>query len=604
MIKHVSNSQLKTHRACPRKWYLEKIEGRATPPGKAARLGVAIHSAIENYFKKGQPIPVDLVGRDKEVFPGAGRIATAIVPEILSAMDSPQSEVEFNLPFVDGLTLKGVIDLITPGHIGDIKTTSDINRYGLSEMEAELDSQANLYLWAAHQGAVPKANTFSFFYVQTRGGHKTKTVTVTLTDDDVTRRVAHLKEQAKLIQIHAESDRTDVPANINSCGDYGGCPHRTTCMMDGVFTPKNERENAMASFIEMLAAKRKAAAESESEKEQVEKPEVITPTALEINETLGTQIDVPPAPEPEPMPTETASAPINPPDRMPDEDEPDAPSKKRGRPSRWPDVPANFGGGSIGRMKKKDMAALYTLLKQSVAIHGDVRAMYQHLDFDPYAAPAGELRQRLSEFLKAIPQDLEKYEEPQNTVTSTEAIILSRDPDALRDMEALIEADDIAAEKPLIDPIEMEQTHDEAPQKTLYKKPQRVPVAQAESAEKEPTRLVPPSSNSEKEPGEVSSTKASTSRTLYVGCRPRNGNPTHLDTVLAKLRDQLTSARGRHWMCINEYGVAGKHLIAEALANIDNSELPAEIYADGRVPGHDEAVLVLATKNYEIIERG
>lgn len=573
MIKHVSNSQLKTHRACPRKWYLEKIEGRAIPPGKAARLGVAVHSAIENYFKKGQPIPVDLVGRDKEVFPGAGRIATAIVPEILSAMDSPQSEVEFNLPFVSGLTIKGVIDLITPGHIGDIKTTSDINRYGLSEMEAELDSQANLYLWAAHQGAVPKANTFSFFYVQTRGGHKTKTVTVTLTDDDVTRRVAHLKEQAKLIQIHAESDRTDVPANINSCGDYGGCPHRTTCMMDGVFTPKNERENAMASFIEMLAAKRKAAAESE--KEQVEKPEVITPTALEINETLGTQIDVPPAPEPEPMPTETASAPINPPDRMPDEDEPDAPSKKRGRPSRWPDVPANFGGGSIGRMKKRDMAALYGVLKQSVAKYGDVRAMYQHLDFDPYTAPAGELRQRLSEFLKAIPQDLEKWEEPPHTVTSTEAIILSRDPDALRDMEALIEADDIAAEKPLIDPIE-----------------------------KEPTRLVPPSSNSEKEPSEVSSTKASTSRTLYVGCRPRNGNPTHLDTVLAKLRDQLTSARGRHWMCINEYGVAGKHLIAEALANIDNSELPTEIYADGRVPGHDEAVLVLATKDYAIIERG
>ena len=118
-MTHTSASQDKTHRLCPRKHYLEKVEGRRSPTGKAAQLGKDVHKHVEDYLRKGRPIP------DTH----SGRIAMALLPMIDRASEP---EVNFELPFIEGLTIKGQIDLVRRAEntIEDIKTTSDILKYG------------------------------------------------------------------------------------------------------------------------------------------------------------------------------------------------------------------------------------------------------------------------------------------------------------------------------------------------------------------------------------------------------------------------------------------------------------------------------------------
>jgi len=519
-----------------------------------------------------------------------------------------EPEVNFELPFIEGLTIKGQIDLVRRAEntIEDIKTTSDILKYGKTEEELAVDVQCLVYLWASRvHPDLPKSNTFSHLYVQTRGVHKTHRVTVTLTDAEIDKGIAEVKAHAGIMLNHSRGPRKAAPANTSACGAYGGCHLRSICFLDGVFNaPKGDNE--MSNFLEMLAKKRKEAqAETqadpetpvESGREGVDRA-VAEPTAPEPEPTAP-EPEPTAAPEPEPMPPLEAlgSGPINPPDGIPDSEEPDPPSKRRGRPSKFPAVTEQFGGGNLGRMKRADMVILYGHLKASVTANGDIQALYSHLDYDPTAKvdgkniPAGEIRERLSAFVKAIPADLEPVaQEPvvQEPVVQEPVVQepVVQEPvvqefAAFEPVSRIISyAEIIAAQAPTVDPL--------PPQ--------------------EPVRLIPTPPPTKRDIAfneglqEPIPTQAP-SRTLYVGCRPRLSAPTHLDAVLQKLRDQLTEARGRHWLCISDYGVTGSKLIAEALAQLDTNDLPPEIYADSRIPGHDEAIAVLAN-TYNVIERG
>src|SRR5712664_1866157 len=56
VLQHVSVSQIKTFRDCPRRWATEKVLDMAGPPGRAQSVGLKAHKEVEAYLKGG-PLP-------------------------------------------------------------------------------------------------------------------------------------------------------------------------------------------------------------------------------------------------------------------------------------------------------------------------------------------------------------------------------------------------------------------------------------------------------------------------------------------------------------------------------------------------------------------
>jgi CRISPR/Cas system-associated exonuclease Cas4 (RecB family) len=52
----VGYSQIKTFTSCPRKWWINKVAGVATPSTPATERGSAVHTIIESYLVNGAEV--------------------------------------------------------------------------------------------------------------------------------------------------------------------------------------------------------------------------------------------------------------------------------------------------------------------------------------------------------------------------------------------------------------------------------------------------------------------------------------------------------------------------------------------------------------------
>lgn len=277
-----SASQIRTFRACPRKWYFTSVMGLKSDPGAGAALGTEIHSQLENWM-----LSKTLPTHDA---------AIALLPLLPHPHKSMLVEHEFNLLTKAGLA-RGFIDLylphcadvVRPEHlrafedklplVTDYKTTSRLD-YALTEAELEDDPQAILYgLEARRYAKTLEDVVLAWVYTQTKGRRAVKPVVVRQTQSMFEDGFLKVLDNAHKMSSLAECEvASDVPFDTAECDSFGGCPHRNRCpaftarviglstkdlleSLDtptgGVYSADTEQENDMG-FLEELAKKANA----------------------------------------------------------------------------------------------------------------------------------------------------------------------------------------------------------------------------------------------------------------------------------------------------------------------------------------------------------
>lgn len=239
---HASASQIKTFRACNRKWWWNKIVGLDTPSTPAMELGTRMHKLLEIYLAGG-PAPAATTREGCAALPG------------LRFLPPPAMVQKINIERKFRLTLQGAaapvdgfIDLVEPDAVDEVgawlpmvtdhKSSSNF-KYMKEEEELANDAQALLYLaemrnvLKAEGRQLPESMAFRHVYYLTDKKAKPKAAEskVVLTQAQIDNGCANLVKTIN--QMHALStvvDARQVEMNRAECSAYGGCPFQNQCV--------------------------------------------------------------------------------------------------------------------------------------------------------------------------------------------------------------------------------------------------------------------------------------------------------------------------------------------------------------------------------------
>ena len=259
-LNHVSASQISTYQRCPRKHWLEKIEGVEVPVSAGAAFGSRCHAAVETRIETGawpddpEAVPVAMAG-------------WKFVPQ------DTQLLVEHEMRLTDAaLPIVGRIDLIAPERsvIIDHKFLSSL-RWAKTMEQLSQDPQAILYCtWGLREGYLESGRvTFRHITYQTKGVPEARTTQVQFLPSVLEARYAQLKTTIERMAEHAAmSDPAKVAGAMESddpspCKAYGGCPHLARCkslLGRSVWSEtetKADKEETV-NVLEVLAKKKKA----------------------------------------------------------------------------------------------------------------------------------------------------------------------------------------------------------------------------------------------------------------------------------------------------------------------------------------------------------
>lgn len=223
-----SASQIKTFRACNRKWYYESVKRMRPPSRNEASLnrGTAIHAIIEHYLVYGELVgDADLIDlmRGSIWWLDALRACGTLLVE--HSFESTADWVVKTSGFID--VVHRTDDLL---HVIDHKTTSNF-RWMSNEEQLRQDPQAIIYCTEAMR-LFPDYDEVSFthHYILTARPTEPRFVTVTFTREELDRAIGeiNLTERA-MEQASTSEDATQVLQTLSSCGMYGGCPFAGIC---------------------------------------------------------------------------------------------------------------------------------------------------------------------------------------------------------------------------------------------------------------------------------------------------------------------------------------------------------------------------------------
>lgn len=222
-----SASQLKTAALCPRKWWFEKLSDLPKPePTRALIEGSAIHKQVEDYLKHGTT-PIDL----------RASALTRHYPPRSHGNGRLISEQEVKLSPTDtglAVPLLGFIDLVDltalPHTLGivDFKTVGDW-KWAKTEEELRTDLQMVPYaVWALN---TYKPNAVSVAHLQV---HKATAQTAEVSAVLDTRHTRKVWSETIVPLSHrmaewATLEVTKVPAVVQACSAFGGCPYLSHC---------------------------------------------------------------------------------------------------------------------------------------------------------------------------------------------------------------------------------------------------------------------------------------------------------------------------------------------------------------------------------------
>lgn len=252
---------------CERRWWFRYVAHKSEPQIRAQKLGVQVHAQIEHYLKTGEmvlgdlaraglrfipePIPtgppglsVELqVGQMREHLPGGihgpidSEIALADVPvigflDILNARgieknDAGEVVVEPNVvEALDWKTTKRIDDEIDPD-------TGLVTAKGLAKSAEALAETHQMVTYGRlalvrYPHAIGVRLGHGVF--QTEGVRKAVKRSIVITPDEV--RARSRKSEAVVERMKGTAtieDVAKVPANLEACTAYRGCPHQAHC---------------------------------------------------------------------------------------------------------------------------------------------------------------------------------------------------------------------------------------------------------------------------------------------------------------------------------------------------------------------------------------
>ena len=262
-LQHVSASQISTYMRCPRKHWLEKIEGVEVPTSPGAAFGTRGHAAVETRIQTGA------WPDDPEVVPIAMAGWRFIPQDQILLVEKEMHLEDAALPII------GRIDLIAPESsvIIDHKFMSSL-RYVKTPAQLAEDPQAILYCtWGLRAGYFRKDSVaFRHIVYQTKGTPQATTSQVKFALEQLEYAYSNTKTTIERMAEHAAMQEAGaVPAAIDSddtspCRAYGGCPHLSRCTSESqksVFslisaTGAKEKEVEKLNVFEALAKKKKA----------------------------------------------------------------------------------------------------------------------------------------------------------------------------------------------------------------------------------------------------------------------------------------------------------------------------------------------------------
>lgn len=319
-----SPSQLKTYRACTRKWALEKIAGLRGPETKSQALGKDVDdNYLQPYLRDGKPIDESTL---------AGQIAAsgiAWLPQPKWKGLEVQKHFVFASPSKLPFGYQGYKDLWLPygGQpgfnnelpvVGDFKTTKSIKKWALKEDALRSDEQSVIYSVNAILETKSEEINLSWLYLQTEGTRTALPTQITVHTNEVAEQFKGIEADAKEMYrlrtaapIECEKDvelakqyALSLPGNKDSCGDYGGCPHQHICFkLEDLFDVPTENlvrehrsEEVMGETIDLFA-------QLQEKQQQAAAP---APTAPPTQDQIAAE---PPLPVNPPMPEGTPLAP-------------------------------------------------------------------------------------------------------------------------------------------------------------------------------------------------------------------------------------------------------------------------------------------------------
>lgn len=323
-LSNVSASQLKTFRACRRKWHWQKVGKQPRMNHASARRGTAIHEALELYLKNGSiadAVQIDIATGNatgltgpkcaKEGPPSKDaseglewwntarfvKAATPFIPEPAPKGPEVMLEAQFRLATLDGQgpPWLGFIDLLeeNPVRVTDYKSTSDIRRYALTPAELLEDPQAMSYARFVFENL---PDTFEvelrWLYLETKNKVKvnTREVTVTVDRDYVEMYWTEIQPTVQeMVELYQIKNSKEVPPTTSECSNYGGCQFLSLCgvgligeiFSEGAKRTKKEKGNTMGLLQRMKAAKEGGEKKTEAETD----PEAILPPDAPSRET-------------------------------------------------------------------------------------------------------------------------------------------------------------------------------------------------------------------------------------------------------------------------------------------------------------------------------
>lgn len=290
---------------CERRAYFKYVMGLPEPVTGNQSLGTALHAVVEGRLQSGR---VPEWGKDfappctQEVWQQAmGLYITGErMVEDVAARNILKIEEPLSPFYVEGVKVKGFVDVVTDTGIIDWKTTSDLRRYGKTAEQLMSDTQMLLYAKAEH----PDKDIVSLAHgqFQTRGRAQSNFVEVHVSqkhiDNQFDNVIVPLVKRIKEV-VAMPSVETAAP-DRKKCFN---CAFRTQC-------PNEDGADAMASFFSKLKS--------------------ATPkTEAETVELLTKSIEAVTTPEPPAEELEKLFASIKPPDAPQSEDKGTIPPPRR-----------------------------------------------------------------------------------------------------------------------------------------------------------------------------------------------------------------------------------------------------------------------------------
>lgn len=222
-VPYISPSQISTHADCERKWYYYAVLSAEKEDTTAAILGTHVHSALEGYYRRGDPLSFDDVGN----------IARQALPLLPSPHPSLMIEQKLFLPR-EGFVYHGKADLIDPRAkpwlLNDHKTGSNPKRYGLTVADLPYDAQALIYAGAMMYLYNQSAVDLQWLYLPTKGKGKAYPVQARLTKEHVEAQLKVLDSAAlAIVKSRSILDVELTQPNGKACGKYGGCVYASRC---------------------------------------------------------------------------------------------------------------------------------------------------------------------------------------------------------------------------------------------------------------------------------------------------------------------------------------------------------------------------------------